>query len=204
MKLTRSRTRAALLATLLSSVLASPAAFGADTTPPRIEHTRLEKTPVGQAAKVRATITDESEIFAPTLYVRAVGHEDFVSIEMTKKKGGVYEAKIPAEQMSADVEYFIEAFDEHGNGPAREGSPEAPIALAVFDPSLVPPTLGDPLMVQTEDEDDEPLVGQWWFWALIGVAVAGGVTTAILLASGGGGSDVSVVVRGPDPSGVLK
>lgn len=191
-------------AALLLVLLPAPAVHAADLTPPQIQHTRLDKAPLGQAVKVRATITDESEVFAPTLYVRAVGQEDFVSIEMTKRKGAEYEAKIPAEQMSSDVEYFIEAFDEHGNGPAREGSPEAPIPLATFDPSLVPPSLGDPLVAQAEDDDGEAITGKWWFWALLGAAVAGGVTTAIILASGGGIDEVGVVVRGPDPSGVLK
>lgn len=187
---------------MLLSVLAPVSGWAADTSPPKIEHTRLEKAPLNQVLRVSAVITDESGVFAPTLYVRAVGQEEFVSIEMTKR-GGSYQAKIPAEQMSSDVEYFIEAFDEHGNGPSREGSPEAPILLAVFDPSLVPPSLGDPLVVQGDD-DDEAITGKWWFWALLGAAVAGGVTTAIILASSGGVDDVNVIVRGPDPSGVLK
>ena len=158
---------------------------------------------MGQELRIRATITDESGIFAPTLYVRAVGQEDFITIEMTKA-GKNFEARVPGEQMGGDIEYFIEAFDELGNGPAREGSPEAPLLVPVFDPSLLPPTLGDPLTAQVS-EDERPLTEKWWFWALVGVGVAAGVTTAIILASSGGGVDeVNVLVRAPDPSGVLK
>lgn len=191
------------LASAALLLLVPQAALAADTEAPEIQHQHIEKAPMGQPLRVRATITDESGIFAPTLYVRAVGQEDFVTLEMTKK-GKQYEAQVPGEQMGGDIEYFIEAFDEHGNGPARKGAPEAPLLVPVFDPSLLPPTLGDPLTAQVSDDDDRPLTEKWWFWTLVGVAVAGGVTTAIILASSGGVDEVSVLVRAPDPSGVLK
>lgn len=179
------------------------AAWAADTSPPQIEHERVQKAPLGQPLHIKASIIDESEIFAPTLYVRAVGQENFVSIEMTRK-GDLFLAMVPAEQMAGDIEYFIEAFDEHGNGPAREGSPEVPLLVPTFDASLLPPSHQDALTVQTETNGDS-VTDKWWFWTLLGVAVSGGVTTAIVLAAGGGGADeVSVIVRGPDPSGVLK
>lgn len=107
-----------------------------DTKPPVITHVRVTKAPRGKSLMVRARFEDDSEIFAPSLYVREKGATDFETLPMRRVDNG-YEAAIPAEKMGKDLEYFIEAFDEEGNGPAREGSPEAPLSIAVFDPGAV-------------------------------------------------------------------
>ena len=38
------------------------------------------------------------------------------------------------------IAHLVEAFDEHGNGPARSGSPEAPTKVSIFDPKTEPAT----------------------------------------------------------------
>src|SRR5260370_23093511 len=45
---------------------------------------------------------------------------------------GDYAVEIPAALVSADaLEYYIEAWDNAGNGPARAGSPESPLPVKV-------------------------------------------------------------------------
>lgn len=47
-----------------------------------------------------------------------------------------FSATIKAKDLTGTLEYFIEVFDEWGNGPARYGSPEAPVLV---EPSRDPP-----------------------------------------------------------------
>lgn len=209
-----------LVATL--TMFAAPA-WAADTKAPEILHVKIERTPQGEPLKIRARITDESEVFAPSVYVRSVGGGEFNNIEMTKVVDG-YEATVPASQMSGPVEYFIEAFDEHGNGPARSGSPEEPTKVDVFDPATepadtppvlvpVPPPPAPPPppnaviapQASTEIESaDKPVTSKWWFWTVVGVGVAavaaGAVVAATQLSSKDPVDMVIVEVFAPDPT----
>jgi hypothetical protein len=196
-----------------------------DDKPPVITHQRITRAPIGEAVTVRAKMEDESEIFAPALYARPEGQAEFESFGM-KHIGDVWEATIPAAMTQGNVEYFIEAFDDQGNGPSRDGSPESPIKIVVFDPAKEP-KLAKPLppppkvhvVTQTtppeatkvvtnppgREEEDTRIATKWWFWTIVGVAVTAGVAVSIvLLQSGGGKTDtVDVMVRGPDPAAKL-
>ena len=93
-----------------------------------------------------ATITDESEIFEPTLYYRQAGTKRFLSASMTKGNGAEYSATIPEAAMSGVVEYFIEAYDVNGNGPGRFASDRTPhkIKTVKAEPAKVSETLPPP------------------------------------------------------------
>lgn len=216
-----------LLAGLAGLVLAAPAS-AADTEPPVITHVPVAHAPEGDALAVRARIEDASEIFAPSVYVRPVGAKDYDNIAM-RKVLDAYEAIIPAEQVDGDLEYFIEAFDELGNGPAREGSPDKPLRVEVYDPAKGPPSVvvappPPPVVapppppappppgvvvnnrnsVEVDVDDDGGVVTKWWFWTIIGVAVAGGATAAVLATRSSSPVDfVDITVVGPDPSAGL-
>ncbi|HEY3448418.1 MAG TPA: hypothetical protein VGK67_18830 [Myxococcales bacterium] len=116
-----------LFAMVLGALLATPAAASAaDAKPPRIVHTPINEAPGGKSLAVNATITDESEIFEPTLYYRAAGTKRFLSASMSKGAGAAFTATIPDVAMTGVVEYFIEAYDANGNGPARFASEAKP------------------------------------------------------------------------------
>ena len=198
-----------LVAAAQAAVL--PAADAADTDPPRISHVRVSKAPLGKAITIRAQIQDESAVFAPSVLIRPRGRREFDTLDM-KKSGRDYEAIVPAEQVTGDLEYVIEAFDEHGNGPAREGSPEIPLAISVFDPTTtvvtpdVGPTDARPDIVPKDErpaEQDGGVVTKWWFWTLIGVAAAGGATAVVLATQGGTPEQVELLIGGPDPAAGL-
>jgi hypothetical protein len=177
-----------------------------DTEPPAIEHARIEHAPLGQAIVVKAKITDQSEIFAPSVQFRPKGSKEYDAIEMRKTASG-YEATIPAEQVNTDIEYFIEAFDANGNGPARAGSPEEPIRVSVFDAAHPPPSRAARPREKIEEvaepaplpaEDQESVLSKWWFWTVV-VAAAGGGVAAYLALRPGNVSAVDVQVHGPAP-----
>lgn len=224
--MTRLTSSAAWLAGVLGALAATPA-LAADTSPPTIVHVRVTQAPEGQALTIRARIEDDSEIFAPSVYVRAKGTADFDNISM-KKGVDAYEAVVPAEQVDRDLEYFIEAFDEMGNGPAREGSPEAPIVIELYDPAkgppggtvlatpppstapppppgIVAPPPPPPTYVAApppaDDDDDDGVLGAWWFWTLIGVGVTAGIAGAVIATRGSDPVEfVDIDVVGPDPT----
>jgi hypothetical protein len=144
-------TRTALFGALALLVLAGPsAALAADTLAPVITHQAVREATRGQTLTVSATITDDSEIFEPTLYYRAAGTKKFQSASMSKS-GSTFSAAIPEATMKGDVEYFIEAYDAMGNGPARFASDAAPQRVKAVE-GLVPP----PPPVAKADPKTEP------------------------------------------------
>jgi hypothetical protein len=192
-----------------------------DDKPPIIKHAHVTKAPIGEAITIHAKMEDESEIFAPSVYARAEGKTEYESFGM-KHIGDGWEATIPPALTKTNVEYFIEAFDDQGNGPAREGTPEKPIKIVVFDPAKAPkdeskkptPVLdvvekpNEPVVSNTQvtttprgEPDDGGIATKWWFWTIIGVAVTGGVAAAIVLSQGSHKVDtVDVMFKGPDPA----
>lgn len=202
-----------MISALLSAGGPAFAAKDKDSEAPKISHARVSRAPLGKKIVIRADIEDASGVFAPSVLVRPKGASEYDTIDM-KQVGSGYEAVIPAEQVTGDLEYLIEAFDEAGNGPAREGSPEAPLAIQVFDPRKAPPpgvtTAPPPPAVVPAGEvqaqqgaKKSGVLGKWWFWALVGVGAAAGVTAVFLATRPSGNDFVNVQVTGPDPVGRL-
>lgn len=196
----------ALVLALLCLIPAAAAAQ--DGEPPAIEHTAKPSTPTGQGLVIEAQMRDPSGIFAPTVYVRTVGVDrSFVSIAMQAVGPELYRAEVPASRVRGRIQYFIEAFDEMGNGPARVGSPDAPLEVEAVEPPPLPKveTLPPKAAVRAEppeakDEDDGGILSTWWFWTLVGVAAAGGAAGAYLATQGGPRDQVTVAITGPNPT----
>ena len=82
--------------------------------PPAIAHTVSSSAwPVGEAATVTATITDEGDVAAATLYYRTGGESSYAEITMTHGTGHSYAATVPASAVtSRGVLYYMTATDE--------------------------------------------------------------------------------------------
>src|SRR2546430_8695933 len=97
--------------------------------------------------------------------------------------GDDYTATIPAAMTTSDLEYYVEAFDQYGNGPARSGAPNVPYALRVMDPApaavAVPALVSSGSRKRTLDDDEGSQT-------IIGLGIDGG-------APGGGG--LTLLVR---------
>lgn len=129
-------------------VAASSASLArADEQPPLIKHVPVAKANKGDAVNISAEMEDESEIFAPTLYFRYPGARGYSSVAMTRK-GAAFVASV---QATADVEYWIEAYDEFGNGPTREGSPDRPHRIGVAERAAVARVAPVPAPVPVEN-----------------------------------------------------
>jgi len=107
-------------------------ASAADSAPPSISHAPVRRIDPDSALVIKAHISDPSGVFDPSVSWRLDGESVFRRAAMVAKGPGDFETTIPGANLrSKSVEYFIEAFDEQGNGPARFGNPDKPIRVAI-------------------------------------------------------------------------
>jgi len=102
-----------------------------DDDAPTIAHTAIVKAMKNKPLVFSAHITDPSGVFQPVLYLRKRGSGDYLPIKMigSKVSQGEYAVEVDAKLISVDLEYYIECYDNAGNGPARVGTPETPLAI---------------------------------------------------------------------------
>jgi hypothetical protein len=101
-----------------------------DTFPPLVKHRPPAKTRAGEEFELAAEITDPNAIFSPTLYWRVAGAPEFTPTPLKQKDIQTYAAAVPPQE-PGELQYFIEAFDALGNGPARDGTPSYPHTVTV-------------------------------------------------------------------------
>ena len=116
--------RAAL--SLLVGAMALASTARADMEPPVIDHAPVTTGIYGESVTIAAKVTDENEVFPPTLSWRESGDRRWKVATMALA-GGRYVAQL---KVSGDLEYWLEAYDAFGNGPALNGSPNKPHRLA--------------------------------------------------------------------------
>ena len=112
------------------------AAGPADDDPPVLTHKAVATAKKGKPLTVTAHATDPSGVFGPVLYLRKKGMPapDYIPMRMAPSKTvpGDYSVEIPAALVSVDaLEYYIEAWDNAGNGPSRSGSADSPHPIKV-------------------------------------------------------------------------
>jgi hypothetical protein len=128
-----------LFAAALCAFLLAGAARAEDTQAPVIEHTPAPPTKRGEKVlQVFARVTDESKVFPQVFYRYAPTGEYQKPIDMKKVQGqkNTWGGNVP---IKGDlVEYYVEAYDELGNGPGRAGDPDKPFRV---DTSGEPPVV---------------------------------------------------------------
>lgn len=124
-----------------SSLLALPLALLAVGAAPvvAIDHHGPVLLPEGVALEARLVSTTGRKVFEPAAFVRLVGEKEYVRLPMAPLAGDLYRAPLPAALSGHECEYFLEAFDEDGNGPFRRGSPERPLRLSRPQPAAATP-----------------------------------------------------------------
>jgi hypothetical protein len=108
-----------------------------DNEPPVLTHTPVTTAKRGKPLTITAHAIDPSGVFGPFVYLRKKGlpGSEYIPMRMAESKTGAageYALDVPAALVSVDaLEYYIEAWDNAGNGPARAGSPESPLPVKV-------------------------------------------------------------------------
>ena len=196
------------------SLLMPTSAQAQDNEPPKLTHESIGEAPLYEPIRFDVVIEDVSGVFAPSIYYRYAGQVDYRVIELAKEKAK-YTAQISGSEVTGDIEYFIEAFDEQGNGPSRLGSPNQPFRIAVgkMTPAIPLPyqekkkalVSEEPLVPQVvmDAQKNDSLYEKWWFWVTMTVALAAGGTAAAWALQPAQAEQVSVRVIGPDPYGGL-
>ncbi len=94
---------------LLAALLCSAPAFAA---PPKFEHTPPAEVTAGQDVTIKAVIKASGGVFDPYLWYRKVGDKNFKKISLKPGSRNVYSATIPGSEVTADLEYYLQAFDQ--------------------------------------------------------------------------------------------
>ena len=108
-----------------------------DNKPPVLTHTPVTTAKSGKPLNITAHAIDPSGVFGPIVYLRKKGlsASEYIPMHMAESEAGAagdYALDVPAQLVSADgLEYYIEAWDNAGNGPSRVGSPESPLPVKV-------------------------------------------------------------------------
>ena len=112
-----------------------------DTDPPQLTHEPIKKTLRGQPMRLVARIIDErSGVATPSACWRNLYKKDFECQPMGKIGEDQYGIEVPAKAVNDGFAYYLEAYDNNDNGPARSGAPELPNSVAVEDaPPPKPP-----------------------------------------------------------------
>ncbi|HUC07688.1 MAG TPA: PEGA domain-containing protein, partial [Solirubrobacterales bacterium] len=117
-----------------------------DTEPPVIKHEAVAKALRNAPLRLTATITDnQSGVFNPQACWRNVYNTEYECAPLVLTGQDTYSAEVPAKATTDGFAYFIEAFDNASNGPARSGAPEVPHSVAMEDPAP-PPEAAAPMV----------------------------------------------------------
>jgi hypothetical protein len=151
--------------------------------PPAITHAALTQALKGKPVEINARLVGDTGVQGAAVMFRHAGDKEYKALPMGNIGGDDYTATIPAAMTTSDLEYYVEAFDQYGNGPARSGAPNVPYALKVMDPSpaavAVPAPVSSGSRKRTLDDDEGSQT-------IIGLGIDGG-------APGGGG--LTLLVR---------
>src|SRR5882672_3882059 len=151
--------------------------------PPAITHAAVTQALRGKPVEISARLVGETGVQGATVMFRRAGEREYRSLPMGNIGSDDYTATIPASMTTTDLEYYVEAYDQYGNGPARSGAPNVPYVLKLTD--VGPPAVGVASAAQPpahkrvlDDEDSDRTV--------IGIGIDGGAP---------GGAGLTLLVR---------
>jgi hypothetical protein len=124
----------------------------ADTDPPVIQHVPLPTIHAGDVT-IDFTVSDQSALFSVILHWRLVGDREYTEVGFAAKENTFH---VDLKDVTKDLEFWIEAYDEFGNGPALDGTADRPNRSRLLSepvptqtPANVPPPTPVPNVVNT-------------------------------------------------------
>ncbi|HTO98998.1 MAG TPA: hypothetical protein VMK66_18235 [Myxococcales bacterium] len=130
--------------------------------PPAITHSAVAHAPKGKPVEISARLVGDTGVQNAAVMFRHTGEKDYKALPMGNIGGDDYTATIPAAMVTSDLEYYLEAYDKYGNGPARSGSPGIPYSLKLAEAvAPVPAQAAAPVASKRmlEDESEPTYVG---------------------------------------------
>jgi len=150
--------------------------------PPAITHAALTQALKGKPVEINARLVGDTGVQGAAVMFRHAGEKGYRALPMGNIGGDDYTATIPAAMTTSDLEYYVEAFDQYGNGPARSGAPNVPYALRVMDPSPAmvseppPASLANRRRTLDDEDTDRTIIGL----GIDGGAPGGGAVTLLV------------------------
>ncbi len=139
-----------------------------DSTPPQLAHEAIRAGTRGRPLRLVATVTDDrSGVGSVQACWRNAYGRDFECHSMGNTGGDEYGIDVPARTVTDGFAYYLEAWDNTENGPARSGAPELPHAIILDEPAPVavspgvavqPPESGDVVAARFNPVPTPPLV----------------------------------------------
>ena len=138
-----------------------------DETPPELQTVTAFPVSEGTPLDFLVEATDPSGVAAVRVQYRVRGGKSWGVLALTPSSPTQFSGSLAGvAALPPGVEYFVEAWDRAGNGPARLGSADKPRFVEVR------PPLG---------KEPPHFYERWWFWAAIGAAAAAGTAAALTL-----------------------
>ena len=122
---------------------------------------------------------------AALLYNIALTHDRLRDDEKALASYDAYLAAVPAAENRVEVETRSAALRD-ALARRQQAAPVGPTPAETA--AAAPAASPEPDQTQVASsprDDDGGLLGKWWFWTIVGVAVAGGVTAGIVVATRG-------------------
>ena len=143
-----------------AAAAAAPAGEGGDDEAPNVSHTPVTHAPRAKPLHLEARAVDPSGVFQVVLYLRRHGGSDFIPFKMNPDKTvmGNYTVDLPTALVSTDLEYYVETYDNVGNGPARTGTPERPLQIKLDEPVVVPKPEEEKIKVVLQQQKPPPAI----------------------------------------------
>ncbi len=106
-----------------------------DTTPPSLQHEPIARALRAQPLRVAAKISDDrSGVAGQQLCYRNFFQREYQCAPLVNEnEGELYTFDIPAAAVTDGLAYYLEAYDNAGNGPSRSGTPEGPHTVGIAD-----------------------------------------------------------------------
>lgn len=152
-------------------LLCGAAARADDTSPPVISHAPVFRGEKGKQTPVFAKVTDESKIF-PQVFFRfgpGTAYEKPIDMKPVRGQRNQWGANLPPPPGNV-IEYYIEAYDEFGNGPARAGDPDRPFRID-FGPPQTAQEATLPLPTAAAGPAAVRGGGRMWTWLVGGMGL---------------------------------
>ena len=118
---------------------AAPPPEQEDHEAPVVTHDPVKKALRGHPIRLLARIVDQrSGVGTVQACWRNLYKKEFACQPMAPERDDGYSVEVPAQAVNDGLAYYLEAYDNDDNGPARSGAPEKPNAVVVEDPAPRP------------------------------------------------------------------
>lgn len=138
-----------------------------------------EAVPPDGIVTIEARVAGDAEGVEHVIVFVRSGPDQAYREVVTSRAGLEFSAEVDLPEVTTGLDYHVEVRAPSGHVLARVGTAEEPRRV---EPGTLPEPEPAPVEIEEDRDQRRPWYRTWWFWTIVGVAVAGGVTTSVVLA----------------------